>query len=152
MSHWPIAELIPHAGDMILLDAVLEHDADHVRCTHKVAADGLLHAADGRLPAWAGVELMAQAIAAWAGCTARAKGRPVRLGLLLGTRQYRCNVTGFPPGSTLTVSARREFSDATGMGVFVCRIEAPGVLAEAKLTVFSPPDATALFATALSHD
>lgn len=152
MNAWPIEELIPHAGEMVLLDAVLDHDADHVRCARKVPARGLLHAADGSLPAWAGVELMAQAIAAWAGCAARAEGRPVRLGFLLGTRHYRCNVPGFAPGSELIVAAQREFFDATGMGVFTCRIDGTGVLAEAKLTVFSPPDASALFATAPAHD
>lgn len=137
---------------MILLDAVLDHDADHVRCARKVPEHGLLHADDGSLPAWAGVELMAQAIAVWAGCIAHVDGRPVQLGFLLGTRHYRCNVAGFAPGSDLVVSVRREFSDAAGMGVFACRIESAGVLAQAKLTVFSPPDASALFATADAHD
>lgn len=28
MSPWPIASLLPHAGDMILIDEVLAHDAD----------------------------------------------------------------------------------------------------------------------------
>lgn len=142
---WPIAELIPHAGAMILLDTVLEHGPEHVRCGLRVPACGLFHDADGQLPAWAGVELMAQAIAAWAGCQAKASGEPVRLGFLLGTRQYACNVAAFAPGSELVVEARREFSDATGMGVFACRIEGQCVLAEARLTVFSPLDASPLF-------
>lgn len=141
---WPIAELLPHAGAMILLDTLLEHGPEHVRCLRRVPADGLLHAADGTLPAWAGVELMAQAIAAWAGCRARQAGEPVRLGFLLGTRHYVCNVAAFAPGTELVIEARREFHDASGMGVFACRIEAPDVLAEARLTVFSPPDASAL--------
>lgn len=144
---WPIAELIPHAGEMILLDAVIEHGTEHVRCRRVVPDHGLLHDADGNFPAWAGVELMAQAIAAWAGCRGKAGGEPVRLGFLLGTRHYQCNVAAFAPGAELVVEARREFSDAAGMGVFACRIEGDGVLAEARLTVFSPPDASALFAT-----
>src|SRR6185312_9475626 len=126
MTAWPIAELLPHAGEMILLDAVLEHASEHAVCSRRVPAAGLFHDADGNLPAWMGVELMAQAIAAWAGCQAKAAGEPVRLGFLLGTRHYVCNVAAFAPGSE-------------------CRIEAPGVLAEARLTVFSPPDASALF-------
>ncbi|MDE2317684.1 MAG: hypothetical protein KGK06_14855, partial [Xanthomonadaceae bacterium] len=68
MTPWPIAELLPHAGAMILLDAVLEHGPEHALCRRRVPAGGLLHDADGALPAWMGVELMAQAIAAWAGC------------------------------------------------------------------------------------
>ena len=145
MTPWPIAELLPHAGEMILLDAVLEHDAEYVRCSRIVPAGGLFHDADGTLPAWMGVELMAQAIAAWAGCQAKHAGEPVRLGFLLGTRHYTCNVAAFAPGSELRIEARRDFHDDGGMGVFACRIEAPGMLAEARLTVFSPPDASVLF-------
>ena len=114
-------------------------------CSRRVPAGGLFHDADGNLPAWMGVELMAQAIAAWAGCRAKAKGESVRLGFLLGTRHYTCNVAAFAPGSELRVEARRDFHDDSGMGVFACRIEAPGVLAEARLTVFSPPDASTQF-------
>jgi len=145
MTVWPIAELLPHAGEMILLDAVLEHGPEHALCSRRVPAGGLFHDADGNLPAWMGVELMAQAIAAWAGCQAKAAGEPVRLGFLLGTRHYVCNVAAFAPGSELRIEARRDFHDDGGMGVFACRIEAPGVLAQARLTVFSPPDASALF-------
>jgi len=143
MPH-PVNGLLPHAGEMILLDAVLEHGSEHVTCSRHVPTAGLFHDADGTLPAWLGVELMAQAIAAWAGYLARENGDSVRLGFLLGTRHYTCNVANFAPGSELRIEARREFHDENGMGVFACRIEAPGALAEARLTVFSPPDASAL--------
>ncbi len=155
MTPWPIAELLPHAGTMILLDAVLEHGPEHALCRRRVPASGLFHDADGALPAWIGVELMAQAIAAWAGCQAKQAGEPVRLGFLLGTRHYACNVSAFVPGSDLRVEARRDFHDESGMAVFACRIEAPGILAQARLTVFSPPDAATLFtspATEPVHD
>ena len=62
MTVWPIAELLPHAGEMILLDAVLEHGSEHAVCSRRVPTAGLFHDADGSLPAWMGVELMAQAI------------------------------------------------------------------------------------------
>jgi predicted hotdog family 3-hydroxylacyl-ACP dehydratase len=141
----PMAELLPHAGEMIQLDAVLEHGPEHALCRRRVPAGGLFHDAGGNLPAWMGVELMAQAIAAWAGCRAKAAGEPVRPGLLLGTRHYACNVAAFAPGSELRVEARRDFHDDSGMAVFTCRIQAAGVLAEARLSVFSPPGAGALF-------
>ena len=137
---WPIAELIPHRDGMLLLDALAACDADHVRCRYRVPPGGLLHDASGTLPAWAGVELMAQAAAAWAGCQATRASEPVRRGFLLGTRHYTCNVAGFAPGNLLMVEARHTFSDANGMGMFACRILAPGVLAEARLAVFSPPE------------
>jgi predicted hotdog family 3-hydroxylacyl-ACP dehydratase len=143
---WPIAELLPHAGAMILLDAVVAFEAESILCQRHVSPGGLFQESDGALPAWVGVELMAQAIAAWAGCQARQQQRAVQLGLLLGTRHYHCNVPRFAVGTTMAVSAQRNFHDAQGMGVFDCRIEAPGIEAQARLTVFSPPDMAAFFA------
>lgn len=51
MTPWTIAELLPHAGEMILLDAVLEHGPEHALCSRRVPASGLFHDADGTLPA-----------------------------------------------------------------------------------------------------
>jgi predicted hotdog family 3-hydroxylacyl-ACP dehydratase len=147
MSHWPIEDLLPHAGEMILLDAVLEAEAERIVCRRRVSAGGLFNSVDGSLPAWVGVELMAQSIAAWAGWQAKHEERPVRLGFLLGTRHYQCDVEAFPAGNELVIEAVRNFHDDHGMGVFACRIDAPGVHAEARLTVFSPPDADTFLTT-----
>lgn len=146
MSRWPIEQLLPHSGSMILLDAVRDFDGERIRCERRLRPGDAFQNADGSLPAWVGVELMAQTIAAWSGWQARLEQRPVRLGFLLGTRAYRCNVAAFPVTSELLISSERGFHDEDGMGVFACRIEAPGILAEARLTVFSPPDAGAFFA------
>jgi len=151
MSHWPIEELLPHAGNMVLLDAVLEADQERIVCGRRVDAGGLFNTADGSLPAWVGVELMAQSVAAWAGWQARHEQRPVRLGFLLGTRHYECDVEAFPAGSELVIEAVRNFQDDHGMAVFTCRIDAPGVHAQARLTVFSPPNADT-FITASTRD
>jgi len=137
---WPIAELLPHAGDMILLDGVERFDDDSVETVLQVRADGLLSAADGSLPAWVGVEIMAQSVAAFAGCHARQAGQPVELGFLLGTRSYQCNVEAFPAGADLRVRAHRSLQDDNGMGVFECHLEGPGIHAEARLNVFRPPE------------
>jgi predicted hotdog family 3-hydroxylacyl-ACP dehydratase len=145
MSLWPIAEVLPHAGNMVLLDGIEEVGGEHIVCLRTVQQDGLLQDTDGSLPAWAGVELMAQSIAAWAGCRARADQEPVQLGFLLGTRHYECNVDAFPLGTQLRIEAQRTFHDEHGMGVFSCRIEAPGIRAEARLNVYRPPDADAFF-------
>ncbi|AHY44392.1 3-hydroxylacyl-ACP dehydratase [Stutzerimonas decontaminans] len=140
MIDWPLAELLPHAGDMILLDAVERFDEDSVDAHLLVRADGLLSAADGSLPAWVGVEIMAQSVAAFAGCHARQAGEPVALGFLLGTRNYQCNVETFPVGARLRVRATRSLQDDNGMGVFECHLDGPGIHAEARLNVFRPPE------------
>lgn len=140
MIDWPIAELLPHAGDMILLDGVERFDDDSVEALLQVPADGLLSAADGSLPAWVGVEIIAQSVAAFAGCHARQAGQPVELGFLLGTRNYQCNVESFPVGTQLRVRAMRSLQDDNGMGVFECHLDGPGIHAEARLNVFRPPE------------
>jgi len=137
---WPIAELLPHAGDMILLDGVERFDDDSVETVLQVRADGLLSTTDGSLPAWVGVEIMAQSVAAFAGCHARQAGQPVELGFLLGTRSYQCNVEAFPAGADLRVRAHRSLQDDNGMGVFECHLEGPGIHAEARLNVYRPPE------------
>lgn len=139
MSLWPIAELIPHAGNMILIDEVLRFGDDDVETRLTVRPGGLFSQADGSLPAWLGVELMAQSIAAYAGCQARQAGLAVELGFLLGTRKYECNVECFPAGSTLHIQATRTLQDDNGMGVFECRLSGPGIVAFARLNVFRPP-------------
>lgn len=145
MTLWPIAEVVPHAGEMILLDSIEMFEAERITCVRTIQPNGMFMDTDGSLPSWVGVELMAQAIAAWAGCRARAEQRPVQLGFLLGTRHYACNVDAFPAGVHLRIEAEHAFHDEQGMGVFHCRIEGPGIHAEARLNVYSPSDADAFF-------
>jgi len=96
------------------------------------------------VPAWIGIEYMAQAIAAWAGCRALARGEPARIGLLLGTRRYHGSVGHFAIGAQLRIEARRELFGDNGMGMFSCRIlEGESELARAQVSVFEPPDPTA---------
>ena len=142
MTDWPLAELLPHAGDMILIDAIERFDDEQIFTRLTVKSEGLFNLADGSLPAWVGVELMAQSVAAFAGCHARQKGNPVELGFLLGTRKFECNVEAFPAGTELTIHGLRSLEDDNGMGVFECHIHGEGIHASARLNVFRPPEAT----------
>lgn len=140
MIDWPLAELIPHAGDMILIDQVLAFDEEQIQTCLAVRAGGLFNEADGSLPAWVGVELMAQSVAAFAGCQARSKGEAVKLGFLLGSRKFECNVAHFPAGSELNIHAVRSLQDDSGMGVFECTLTGPDINAFARLNVYCPPN------------
>jgi predicted hotdog family 3-hydroxylacyl-ACP dehydratase len=141
MIDWPIAELLPHAGDMILIEQILSFDDEQIYTRLTVKPDGLFNRPDGSLPAWVGIELMAQSVAAYAGCHARARGDAVALGFLLGTRKFECNVEHFPAGTELTIHGLRSLEDDSGMGVFECHINAPGIHATARLNVYRPPQA-----------
>ncbi|NWA28876.1 hotdog family protein [Pseudomonas gingeri] len=143
MIDWPLAELLPHAGDMILIDQVLSFDEEQIHTCLTVRPNGLFNREDGSLPAWLGIELMAQSVAAYAGCRARGEGKPVELGFLLGTRKFECNVEHFPVGSQLRIHALRSLEDDNGMGVFECHLTGPDIHASARLNVFRPPQAAA---------
>lgn len=153
MSLWPVAELLPHAGDMILIDEVLSFGTEHIETRLVVRPGGLFNNTDGSLPAALGIELMAQSVAAFAGCHARQENRPVELGFLLGTRSFTCNVACFPAGSTLHIQATRSLQDESGMGVFECRLQGQDILVEARLNVFQPRDvATYIQAPPISQE
>jgi predicted hotdog family 3-hydroxylacyl-ACP dehydratase len=135
-----IATLVPHDGQMILLDRVLAADVESL-CAEVVITPASVFAADGGVGAWVGVEYMAQAIAAHAGYLARLRGEPVKIGFLLGSRRYLCSVPQFASGSVLKVFVQRALQGDNGLGAFECRIEdAAGgaVLATATITVFQP--------------
>jgi len=138
-----IAELLPHSGNMVLLDELLSCDAESLiaRATVRPCPFSLL---DGSLPPWLGLELLAQGVGAWAGWQARQAGEPVKLGFLLGTRRYECHVDAFAADTVLTISVRRAMQDALGMGAFECELSRDGILlAQARLNVYQPADASA---------
>ncbi|MBK4988744.1 MULTISPECIES: hotdog family protein [Pseudomonas] len=148
MNPWPLAELLPHAGDMILIDQIERCDEEQIFTRTTVQPGGLFNRADGSLPAWLGIELMAQSVAAYAGCRARRNGQAVELGFLLGARKYECDVEHFPAGAELHIHAQRSLEDDNGMGVFECHLRGPGIHASARLNVYRPPQAASYLAEA----
>ncbi|ANN78484.1 hotdog family protein [Bordetella flabilis] len=141
---WSVSQLLPHAGAAILIDAVEDWDEETLRATAVIKADGPYSDEDGTLPPWMGLEIMAQAVGAWAGCQARHAGMDVGLGFLLGTRRYECHTPCFQPGTRLAVQVKRSLQDAAGMGVFECTLHAGDtLLAHARLNVYRPADARA---------
>jgi len=136
----PITELVPHRGAMLLIDRLLEDDADMVRVEATIKPGELFLAPEG-LPAWVGVELMAQTVASWAGLRALEAKRPVQLGFLLGTRRYECSRPFFPVGSRVQIEARQEMVGENGLAVFACKLFLEQELvATAQLNAFQPPN------------
>ena len=148
MMHFEIDQVVPHQQGMSLLDRVLEWDDASILTELVVPEDGLFVGPDG-IPAWVGIEYMAQAIAAWAGCQARTAGKAPSIGFLLGTRRYKCSVTHFATGTALQVGARCELMADNGLGMFSCWISCAGqVVCEANVSVFEPADALAYLESA----
>ena len=135
-----ISELVPHRASLLLIDRLLCDDPESVRVEATVRREGLFVTDEG-LPGWVGIELMAQAVAAWAGLRRHEAREPVRLGFLLGTRRYECSRPVFPHGSRLEIEARQELVAENGLAVFSCAIHLDGaVVATAHLNAFQPPN------------
>lgn len=86
-----IAKVIPHSGQMCLLDGVLECDSQRIRCisgTHR-DADNPLRTGDTLL-ALCGIEYAAQAMAVHGARSANFAQRP-RAGFLAAVRDVVCN-------------------------------------------------------------
>ena len=130
---------VPHRGAMNLLDSVVHCDDHAIEARVRVPAEGLFLGADG-MPAWVGIEYMAQAVAAWSSARVRGDGGSPRIGYLLGSRRYVAEVPAFATGAELQVFAQCELMGVNGLGMFDCRIEHAGrVLASGRLSVFEPP-------------
>jgi predicted hotdog family 3-hydroxylacyl-ACP dehydratase len=141
----PITDLVPHRGSMLLLDELLDDSLEVVRAAVTVRPDHLFLTPDG-LPAWVGVELMAQTVAAWAGLRRLERGEQIQLGFLLGTRKYECELPFFPVGARLVMSAQQELVSEQGLAVFLCAIEHEGrVVARASVNAFQPPNVQDFF-------
>ncbi len=140
---YDIEQVVPHRGAMRLIDRLLDWDDASVAVEVTVPAEGPFHEAGG-VPAWVGIEYMAQAIAAWAGCQSRSRGEEPKIGFLLGSRRYSVENGHFPVGGVLRVEAQCELFGDNGLGMFACRIlQGERVLASANVSVYQPADALA---------
>ena len=135
------AALLPHAPPMVLLDTVLPTGPNAVSARLTVRAEDRFARAGHGVPAHVALEWMAQVCGVFAGRLAMAEGRPIRLGLLLGTRRFRAARPWFAVGEHLTVKAELVLQEA-GMGVFDCTVhDADGAWrAAAQLTTYQPPE------------
>lgn len=143
---YSIGELLPQAGRMLLLDEMLEAGPNHIAAALTVRDGGLFSTPERTVPAWIGLEYMAQAVAAFSGFHRRRAGLDIDLGFLLGTRYYECSASDFPCGCRLQVFAEKVMDGANDMSVFACRLEGERIHAEAKLNLFLPRDARAYLA------
>lgn len=135
----PLDELIAHRPPMRFIDRVVAvSDTESIAEAHVGSGNPLFITGCG-VPAYAGIEMMAQTIAAIDGMKRKRDGLPPRIGFLLGSRRYWVGCEDFAEGACLRVTANMVFSDGA-MHVFECRIDDENgkMLANAALNVFVP--------------
>lgn len=136
----PVEQLLPHAGNMVLIDRILSYDKGQAVSCVRVTPQSLFfdEELDG-IHAAIGIEWMAQTIAAVAGITALQLGRSVQIGFLLGTRSYAPVKNIFVTGEEFTIRVRELYREDNGLGAFECSIhQGETLIAESKLNVFAP--------------
>jgi predicted hotdog family 3-hydroxylacyl-ACP dehydratase len=136
----PASEFVLHREPMLFLDRLVDIGEDFATCEWRVSENfGFLVPGLG-VPAYAGVEYMAQCIAVHAGARARVRGLVPPHGFLLGTRRYKCAVSYFEVGASYRTTCQEHVRDTQGLGSFACRILLDGSsIAEANLAVLERP-------------
>lgn len=139
----PIVDYVPHGPSMSLLDSILEYQQSELIACVTITKDSHFIEA-GKVPAWVGIEYMAQTIAAHAGVRARLAGDAVKIGFLVGSRKFESEVDGYELNEELHVQVS-SISDAEDrLQVFNCQMTradpAKTLLATARLNVFMPDD------------
>ncbi|NDL65620.1 ApeP family dehydratase [Acerihabitans arboris] len=139
----PAAQYLPHDTPMVLVERLCGINADSARCQVTVGSQGVLRPfldADGNLPAWYALEMMAQTIGVWSGWHGRQRGETPRAGLLLGARALNCAQPVFTSGSELDISIILLLQDER-IGSFECLIQRAGeTLASGRLNTYQPDD------------
>lgn len=137
----PIEAIIPHRGTMLLIDAVDTFSEATLSARATVDAHAWYADADGAMPAWIGIELMAQAIAAHVALLAMRGGGRARPGVLLGSRSYKALQPTFAGGARLLIHVTELLRSEAGHSAYECTIHDGDVCcAEAVIKVFQPPD------------
>ena len=139
-----VETLLPHSGDMVLLDKILEYGDDYAVAAVKVSAESKFYDDDiNGIHCAIGMEWMAQTIAAMAGIKALQQNKPVQVGFLLGSRKYEPVKNVFKLDEEYIIRVKQLYREDNGLGAFQCSIhEQDTLIADSKLNVFAPEDAS----------
>ena len=128
---------LPHRDPLILLDDLVKF-GDNEAISKVCINEKTLFLENGKVPAWIGIEYMAQTIALYSGNISYNNSEPVTLGFLLGARKYKSWRESFMLGETLEVVVTPQLIDGA-INNFKCSIFIESELvASAALTAYKP--------------
>lgn len=141
----PIEGLVPHRGDSLLLDCVLEHDDENTVARVVVGSRKCLARADGTIAPWVVLEYMSQCVAAHESLMVADDSGSSTPGYLTAAVGVQLHRSHFEVGEQLRVQTRRT-RGRLGLGVFshFCTIHRESetgeasLLAEGRLTISIP--------------
>lgn len=151
MSYLSPVDYLPHDAPMMLLGSVECVTDDTAVCRVAVNRQSVLAPflnADGDLPGWYALELMAQTVGVWSGWHRQQQGQDhIALGMVLGARELICASGHFAAGLTLDITVKLLMQDER-FGSFECAISADEeTLATGRVNTFQPSaeELTSLF-------
>lgn len=134
---YDITEILYHAPPMILIDGVEGYSDTEVASFVEITEDSPF-IEEGAVPAYVGIEYMAQSIAAYSGIKARNAGEEVKIGYLVSSRNMSLSCASFAVGDRLNVKVELVY-DESPMAVFDGTIYRDDALvAKARLNVYQP--------------
>lgn len=151
MSYLSPVNYLPHDAPMMLLGSVERVTDDSAVCRVAVNGQSVLAPflnAEGDLPGWYALELMAQTVGVWSGWHRQQKGQDhIALGMVLGARELVCASGHFAKDATLDITVRLLMQDER-FGSFECTISSgEETLATGRVNTFQPSaeELTSLF-------
>ena len=140
-----IAAILPHVGQMRLLDELRDHSPEHVTCGVTIQPQTMFCDGIHGVPAWVGLEYMAQTVCAFSGIEEVRAGLPPSIGLLLGSRAYESQVEWFGLGANLSIRADLLLRDESDLVAFGCTIhDGDKLLARGDVKAYRPKDVLAV--------
>ena len=136
-----IDRVLPQSGPMRLLDRILEHDGESTTCAAVPASAALFRTDEGDVPAWVGIEYMAQCCAAH-GALLLADGRRPPPALLMGARRIDFHADRLDLEGELVVVARPAVGSRKSVA-FECSISEGRkreLLAQSRCVIYTPPE------------
>lgn len=142
-------ELIPQSGPMRLIDRIVSEGEKSVCVAAEIRASNIFYEPDRGMPAYTGLELMAQAISTYDGLERWRDGLPPTIGYLLGCRRYSTTRRYFHDGETLFIEVQSLLGEGA-LASFDCHIkDADGsIIADGVINVYRPRDPQKFLSTA----
>lgn len=137
----PAQTYLPHQPPLLLLEYVRAITENSATCEVTVSPTGILAPfldENQGLPAWFGLELMAQTVGVWCGLNDIKQIGAPQIGMLLGCRGFKSTLPAFPLHSALTIHVVKVLQDER-LANFDCRISLDDTkIAQSKVTVYQP--------------
>jgi predicted hotdog family 3-hydroxylacyl-ACP dehydratase len=134
----PIAQLVPHGESMLELERLVDWGPGRAECAMRVSPTSRF-VVEGALETVLLLEPMGQAVAACLGYEAYRSGEGVRIGMIVGCREFRAHVPRVAVGTALRIKVERHSGNAE-TSRFECEVDFEGrPIATATLTLVHGP-------------